>query len=118
VLVHGGGKSITQRMREAGKTPRFGDPACGAIFALPPATADYLGYSDLARSLDPRAFYGFTFLEGEDRIALYAELIQNSPAAEPYCLFGYSSGGNLAYHVANALEARGQGTDHQHWSLN
>src|SRR6201993_901435 len=23
VLVHGGGKSITQRMREAGKTPRF-----------------------------------------------------------------------------------------------
>ena len=85
-----------------------GDPANGAIFGFPPATADCLGYCDLARSLDPRAFYGFTFLESEDRIARYAELIQNSPATEPYCLFGYSSGGNLAYHVASALEARGK----------
>jgi diaminobutyrate--2-oxoglutarate aminotransferase len=85
-----------------------GDPQRGALFAFPPGMADCLGYSDLARALDPYAFYGFTFLEGDDRIVQYADLIQSTPAAEPYLLFGYSSGGNLAYHVARELESRGK----------
>jgi diaminobutyrate--2-oxoglutarate aminotransferase len=87
-----------------------GDPMQGhsALFAFPPATADCLGYTDLARSLQPHVFYGFTFLEQENRIAGYADLIENSAATEPYSLLGYSSGGNLAYHVASELEARGK----------
>jgi acyl carrier protein len=85
-----------------------GDPQRGALFAFPPGMADCLGYSDLARALDPYAFYGFTFLERDDRIVQYADLIQSTPAAEPYLLFGYSSGGNLAYHVARELESRGK----------
>ena len=84
-----------------------GDPAQGAVFAFPPATADCLGYRELARSLRPLGFYGFTFIESEDRIRQYAILIQESTAAEPYFLFGYSSGGNLAYHVAQEIERRG-----------
>jgi diaminobutyrate-2-oxoglutarate transaminase len=87
-----------------------GDPdkGQGAVLAFPPATADCLGYTDLARALQPCAFYGFTFLEEETRISGYADLIQNSAATEPYVLLGYSSGGNLAYHVAFELEARGK----------
>jgi diaminobutyrate--2-oxoglutarate aminotransferase len=85
-----------------------GEPSRGGLFAFPPGTADCLGYSDLARTLSPQAFYGFTFLESEDRIRRYAELIQSTPLAEPYHLFGYSSGGNLAYHVAAELESLGK----------
>jgi diaminobutyrate--2-oxoglutarate aminotransferase len=85
-----------------------GDPAQGSIFAFPPGMADCLGYSELAWALNPYAFYGFTFIEDKERIARYADLIQSTPAVEPYILFGYSSGGNLAYHVAGALESRGR----------
>jgi diaminobutyrate-2-oxoglutarate transaminase len=85
-----------------------GEPQHGALFAFPPGMADCLGYSELARALEPFAFYGFTFLEGDDRIVQYADLIQSTPATEPYLLFGYSSGGNLAYHVARELESRGK----------
>jgi fengycin family lipopeptide synthetase E len=84
-----------------------GDPTQGALFAFPPGTADCLGYRELARALRPIGFYGFTFLESEDRVRQYADLIQNSAASGPYCLFGYSSGGNLAYHVAREIEHRG-----------
>jgi fengycin family lipopeptide synthetase E len=84
-----------------------GSPEQGAVFAFPPGTADCLGYCELAKALRPRGFYGFTFLEGEDRIGQYAGLIQKSAATEPYSLFGYSSGGNLAYHVAREIEQRG-----------
>jgi amino acid adenylation domain-containing protein len=84
-----------------------GSPEQGAVFAFPPATADCLGYCELAKALRPRGFYGFTFIESEDRIRQYANLIQNSTAIEPYSLFGYSSGGNLAYHVAREIEQRG-----------
>jgi hybrid polyketide synthase/nonribosomal peptide synthetase FtdB len=84
-----------------------GDPGQGAVFAFPPATADCLGYRELAKALRPSGFYGFTFIESEDRIRRYANLIQDSAAIEPYSLFGYSSGGNLAYRVAHEIEKRG-----------
>ena len=84
-----------------------GDPGRGAVFAFPPATADCLGYRELAKALRPFGFYGFTFIESEDRIRRYANLIQDSAANEPYSLFGYSSGGNLAYRVAHEIEKRG-----------
>jgi hypothetical protein len=96
------------KARKSLAKPRLHDPQHGALFAFLPGMADCLGYSDLARALDPYAFYGFTFLEGDDRIVQYADLIQSTPAAEPYLLFGYSSGGNMAYHVARELESRGK----------
>lgn len=51
-----------------------GKPEQGALFAFPPGMADCLGYSDLARALEPYGFYGFTFIESDDRIVQYADL--------------------------------------------
>jgi amino acid adenylation domain-containing protein len=79
------------------------------IFAFPPATADALGYGQLAQALSPHhAFYAFNFIEAESRIADYADLIAGSEPEAPPILFGYSGGGNLAFHVAKELENRGR----------
>jgi thioesterase domain-containing protein len=89
------------------------------LFALPPDTGDVLGYIPLANQLPEYAFYAFNFIEPDDRIARYADLIEstlNDTAGfskdkdneEALILFGYSAGGNLACHVAKALENRGR----------
>jgi tyrocidine synthetase-3 len=77
------------------------------LFAFPPGTGDALGFVQIA-SLLPCRFYGFNFIEAESRLQDYADLISRVDAEGPYVLFGYSSGGNLAYHVARELEQRGR----------
>jgi len=77
------------------------------LFALPPGTGDALGFAQLALLL-PCRFYGFNFIEADSRLRDYAALITRVDPEGPYVLFGYSSGGNLAYHVARELEERGR----------
>lgn len=77
------------------------------LFAFPPGTGDALGFVQLA-SLLPCRFYGFNFIEAETRLQDYADLVMRVDPEGPYVLFGYSSGGNLAYHVARELEERGR----------
>ena len=77
------------------------------VFAFPPGTGDALGFVQLA-SLLPCRFFGFNFIEAESRIDDYADLVMKVDSDGPYVLFGYSSGGNLAYHVARTIEARGR----------
>jgi amino acid adenylation domain-containing protein len=76
------------------------------LFAFPPGTGDALGFAQLA-SLLPGRFFGFNFIEADSRLWNYADLIIQTDPEGPYVLFGYSSGGNLAYHVAHQLEERG-----------
>jgi amino acid adenylation domain-containing protein len=78
------------------------------LFAFPPGTGDALGYIQLAGLLKPYRFYGFNYIEAESRLRDYADLIMGVDADGPYLLFGYSSGGNLAYQVARELEERGR----------
>ncbi len=78
------------------------------IFALPPGTGDAIGYIQLAELLKPYTFYGFNFIAAETRLKDYADLIMSVDPKGPYLLFGYSAGGNLAYHLAKELEERGQ----------
>lgn len=78
------------------------------LFAFPPGTGDALGYIQLAGLLKPYRFYGFNFIEAESRLRDYADLIMGVDPDGPYLLFGYSSGGNLAYRVARELEERGR----------
>jgi len=79
-----------------------------AIFAFPPGTGDVLGYIQLAQLLEPYMFYGFNFISAETRLHQYADLIASVQPEGSCVLFGYSSGGNLAFHVARELEARGR----------
>jgi fengycin family lipopeptide synthetase E len=81
------------------------------IFAFPPGTGDALGYGELAEWLRPFAFYAFNFIEAETRFKDYADLIMSVAPEGPYTLFGYSGGGNLAFHTAQELERRGQRAD-------
>ncbi|HWA09038.1 MAG TPA: amino acid adenylation domain-containing protein [Opitutaceae bacterium] len=83
------------------------DGAGPPVFAFPPGTGDALGYLQVAAELRPYAVHGFNFIEAETRIADYATLVQRMDPAGPHVLFGYSAGGNLAYHVAAELERRG-----------
>jgi len=78
------------------------------IFAFPPGVGDALAYAKLADQLKFYAFYAFNFIEADDRIAQYADLITGADPTGPYLLFGYSGGGNLAFHVAGELERRGR----------
>jgi fengycin family lipopeptide synthetase E len=78
------------------------------VFAFPPGTGDALGYGELADRLRPYAFYAFNFIEAETRFHDYADLIISVSQDGPYTLFGYSGGGNLAFHTAQELERRGK----------
>ena len=82
------------------------------IFAFPPGTGDATGFIQVAESLNPYGFYGFNFVQAETRLKDYADLVTSVDSEGPYLFFGYSSGGNLAYHVARELENRGKRVSH------
>ncbi|MFC1671867.1 thioesterase domain-containing protein, partial [Planctomycetota bacterium] len=81
-------------------------PGSRPVFAFPPGTGDCLSYIRLAGFLEGYSLYGFNFIETGTRISDYADLIAGVDAEGPCLLLGYSSGGNLAYHVAAELERR------------
>jgi amino acid adenylation domain-containing protein len=87
--------------------PLHGDGSGPNVFAFPPGTGDALGFVQLA-SLLPCRFFGFNFIESESRLQDYADSIGKIDPDGPLILFGYSSGGNLAYHVTRVLEERGR----------
>jgi|GEM_PF-182244 len=87
--------------------PLNGSQQGSKVFAFPPGTGDALGYLQLAACLKPFSFLGFNFIESENLVSAYADLVLKEDAQGPYILFGYSSGGNLAYQVAGELESRG-----------
>ncbi|MDP8242499.1 MAG: amino acid adenylation domain-containing protein [Candidatus Hinthialibacter antarcticus] len=78
------------------------------LFAFPPGTGDAAGFMQIALQLKQVAFYGFNFIEHENRLSKYVDLVEEIDADGPYILFGYSSGGNLAYHAAREFEQRGK----------
>lgn len=82
-------------------------PAERKLFFFPPGVGYSLVYGELASRLKDIAFYGFNFIEKEDPIDQYISLITSYQPEGPYVLGGYSSGGNLAYHVAKAMTEKG-----------
>lgn len=83
-------------------------PGGRPLFALPPGTTDALSYGRLGGDLAEFALHAFNFIEAETRIGDYADLIAELDPDGPHLLFGYSGGGNLAFHVARELERRGR----------
>jgi amino acid adenylation domain-containing protein len=78
------------------------------LFAFPPITGYPIAYSRLAKLLDDVSFHGFTFIESDDRLQRYLELINQLQPNGPLTLLGYSSGGNLAFEMAKELERHGR----------
>jgi len=76
------------------------------IFVSPPGTGDAAGFIQIAQQMKAYCFCGFNFIEAESRISDYADLVASIDPKGPHLSFGYSSGGNLAYHVAREIENR------------
>jgi amino acid adenylation domain-containing protein len=82
-------------------------PAQKKLFGLPPAIAFGIVYQDLASLIKDYSFYSFNFIEEEDRLNQYAEIITKQQPVGPYILLGYSAGGLLSFDIANTLERSG-----------
>jgi len=77
------------------------------LFCFPPGIAVGVAYMNLAQKLSGHNIYSFNFIE-EDRICQYANTIMEIQPEGPYCLFGFSGGGNLAFETAQFLEQQGE----------
>ncbi|MCR8979384.1 non-ribosomal peptide synthetase [Brevibacillus laterosporus] len=78
------------------------------VICFPPINGFIFIYKRIAELLDQEAtFYGFEYLEEENRIELYTQQILDAEPEGPYIFLGYSAGGNLAFEVAKAMEEKG-----------
>ena len=94
---------------------RLGVSATGRLlFAFLPEYGDAAGFFQLAQKLDDCTFYAFNFIEADERLQRYADLMASVDPNGPCVLLGYSSGGNLAYHVAGCSSGEDRGQRHCH----
>ncbi|MED1788412.1 amino acid adenylation domain-containing protein [Brevibacillus laterosporus] len=78
------------------------------VICFPPINGFIFIYKRIAELLDQEAtFYGFEYLEEENRIEQYTQQILDEEPEGPYIFLGYSAGGNLAFEVAKAMEEKG-----------
>jgi thioesterase domain-containing protein len=82
-------------------------PAQKKIFCFPPGGGLGIAYQLLANIINDYSFYSFNFIENEDRLTKYVEIITNIQETGPYMLFGWSAAGKLIFEVAGALESQG-----------
>jgi len=83
-------------------------PPTGNLFCFPPAVPFGIAYEELAAVINDYSFYSFNFIEEEDRLKKYVDIITNIQPAGPYILFGWSAAGGLIFQVAGALEEHGR----------
>ncbi|HLP61102.1 MAG TPA: amino acid adenylation domain-containing protein, partial [Candidatus Deferrimicrobium sp.] len=82
-------------------------PAPKKIFCFPPGIGFGIAYQALAKIINDYSLYSFNFIEDENRLEQYAEIITNLQPTAPYILFGWSAAGKLIFEVAAVLENRG-----------
>lgn len=100
--------------REQGAQPflHFNDRNLPTLFCLPPAGGHGLVYRQLAVAMPDYHLLAFNYLMGDNKVEAYADWMQKLQPSGSYTLVGYSLGGNLAFEIAKALEARGENVDH------
>jgi phthiocerol/phenolphthiocerol synthesis type-I polyketide synthase E len=84
-----------------------GTSAQKKLFCFPPVMGFGAVYKELAAFIPGYSLYSFNFIEDEDRLKKYVEIITAHQPQGPYVLFGYSAAGRLTFAVAGALENRG-----------
>jgi fengycin family lipopeptide synthetase D len=78
------------------------------MFMFPPLAGLGIVYLEMASRIKNYSCYAFNFIESDNRVEEYARMICEIQKAEPYILFGYSAGGNLAFEVAKELIKMGR----------
>ncbi|KAB8161290.1 amino acid adenylation domain-containing protein [Streptomyces sp. 3MP-14] len=99
---------VTGRLAGARPWLTFNAERGPTLFCFPPAGGHGLVYRRLAERLPEWRLVAFNYLAGDDKVARYADRVAGIAPEGPLDLLGYSLGGNLAFEVAKALEARGR----------
>jgi amino acid adenylation domain-containing protein len=74
------------------------------VFCFPPAVGFGVAYQGLASMIDDYSFYSFNYIEDDDRLSKYVDIITKFQPIGPIILLGWSVAGGLVFEVANALE--------------
>jgi amino acid adenylation domain-containing protein len=82
-------------------------PTGKKLFCFPPRIGFGLSFHALASALPAYSLYAFNFIEADDRVRQYADLIVQHQPGGPYVLLGWSAGGRLTFQTAAQLEQRG-----------
>ncbi|MER7083003.1 thioesterase domain-containing protein, partial [Saccharopolyspora kobensis] len=98
---------ITGRIGGAQPYLTFSDHGA-PLFCFPPAGGHGLVYRRFAEHLPDHRVVAFNYLTGDDKVARYADLVEDLQPTGRCALLGYSLGGNLAFEVAGELERRGR----------
>jgi thioesterase domain-containing protein/acyl carrier protein len=77
------------------------------VFCFPEQNGFGYGYASLASLLIDYSFYTLSFIEDEDRINRYVDIITGIQPVGPYVFFGHSAAGKLTFVIAAALEKLG-----------
>jgi bacitracin synthase 3 len=77
------------------------------MFGFPDQFGWGYGYASLASLLEDYSVYALIFIEEEDRLSKYVDIIKKIQPVGPYVFFGHSAAGRLSFEVARALEKRG-----------
>ncbi len=75
------------------------------LFGFPSAVGYAVAYSNLAQQFKDYSFYSFNFIQEEERLEYYVQLMTQLQPKGPITLFGYSAAGELVFNAARALEA-------------
>ena len=77
------------------------------IFCFPPRIGYGVSYQALSSLMPGYSLHAFNFIEEENRLRQYLDMITDRQADGPYVLMGWSAGGTLTVNVAAALEQQG-----------
>lgn len=77
------------------------------LFCFPPAGGHGLVYRRLAEQMPDHTLVSFNYIMDDNKIALYADMVESMQKDDGAAFLGYSLGGNLAFLVAKELESRG-----------
>ncbi|HWG98463.1 MAG TPA: amino acid adenylation domain-containing protein [Pilimelia sp.] len=97
---------ITGRLAGAQPYLRFNAGAGPTLFCFPPAGGHGLVYRQFAAHLPDHEIVAFNHVGGDNKIARYADLVEEIAPTGACPLLGYSLGGNIAFEVARELERR------------
>ncbi|WP_212003867.1 non-ribosomal peptide synthetase [Chitinophaga sp. HK235] len=78
------------------------------IFCLPPAIGYSFIYAALAEYFPDYTICCLHFIEEENRLEKYFQVMDELQPDQPLILLGYSAGGNFAFELAKELENRGR----------
>ncbi|MBD0378730.1 non-ribosomal peptide synthetase [Paenibacillus sedimenti] len=77
------------------------------VFCFPPVGGFGFVFKELADRIDTHALYGLDFIESEDRMERYIDLVTSVQEEGPFIFMGYSAGGNLIFELTQAMENKG-----------